>query len=114
MIVDCVGVCERDKTDSRPMDQKKSVPLDKLLQAVALGNIETDVLSSVAARLARLERDLPEADQAKIAQAAGGATLKDLARGIVNALSADMPRRASRRQLRRPRSSRSTTPRCAS
>jgi type I restriction enzyme R subunit len=91
VIVDCVGVCERDLTDSRPMDQKKSVPLEKLLQAVALGNTEPDVLSSVAARLARLEKDLPPADQARIAQAAGGATLKALARGIVNALAADLP-----------------------
>jgi type I restriction enzyme, R subunit len=84
-------VCERDLTDSRPMDQKKSVPLEKLLQVVALGNTEPDVLSSVAARLARLERDLPPDDQARIAQAAGGATLKDLARGIVNALAPDLP-----------------------
>ncbi|MDH3460863.1 MAG: DEAD/DEAH box helicase family protein [Burkholderiaceae bacterium] len=91
VIVDCVGVCERDMTDSRPMDQKKSVPLDKLLQAVALGNTEPEVLSSVAARLARLEKDLSEPDQAKITQAAGGATLKDLVRNIVDALSADMP-----------------------
>jgi type I restriction enzyme, R subunit len=91
IIVDCVGVCERDMTDSRPMDQKKSVPLDKLLQAIALGNTEPDVLSSFAARLARLEKDLPAADQARIAQAAGGVTLKDLARGIVNALSPDLP-----------------------
>ena len=45
------------------MDQKKSVPFDKLLQAVALGNIEPEVLSSVAARLARLDRDLTEADK---------------------------------------------------
>jgi type I restriction enzyme R subunit len=36
VIVDCVGACERDMTDSRPMDQHKSVPLEKLLQAVAL------------------------------------------------------------------------------
>jgi len=89
VIVDCVGVCERDLTDSRPMDQKKSVPLDKLLQAVALGNTEPEVLSSVAARLARLEKDLPEPAKARIAQAAGGRTLKDLARGIVNALDPD-------------------------
>ena len=64
VIVDCVGVCERDMTDSRPLEQQKSVPLDKLLQAVALGNTEPDVLSSLAARLARLEKDLPAADQA--------------------------------------------------
>ncbi|MGQ0656801.1 MAG: type I restriction endonuclease subunit R [Chromatiales bacterium] len=90
VIVDCVGVCEQDMTDSRPMDQKKSVPLDKLLQAVALGNTEPEVLSSVAARLARLEKGLPEADKAKIAQASGGFTLKDLARRIVDTLNPDL------------------------
>jgi len=91
VIVDCVGVCEQDMTDSRPMDQQKSVSLEKLLQAVALGNTEPDVLSSVAARLARLEKDLPVADQARIAQAAGGLTLKDLSRRLVDAIAADLP-----------------------
>ena len=85
----CVGVCERDKTDSRPMDQRKAVPLDKLLQAVALGNVEDEVLSSVAARLARLDRDLDDADKAKVIEASGGHSLRDLARGIVEALNAD-------------------------
>jgi type I restriction enzyme R subunit len=89
VIVDCVGVCERDKTDSRPMDQKKSVPLDKLLQAVALGNVEDEVLSSVAARLSRLDKDLDEDDQARIIEASGGHSLRDLARGIVQALNAE-------------------------
>jgi type I restriction enzyme R subunit len=86
VIVDAVGVCERDKTDSRPMDTKKAVPFDKLLQAVALGNVEPDVLSSVAARLARLERDLSDTDKAKVIEASGGHDLKSLARSIVEAL----------------------------
>ena len=90
IIVDCVGVCEQDKTDSAPMDQKKSVPFDKLLQAVALGNVEPEVLSSVAARLARLNRELTEGDKQRVMQAAGGASLQDLARGIVDALSPDV------------------------
>jgi type I restriction enzyme R subunit len=46
---------------------------------VALGNTEPEVLSSVAARLARLEKALSEFDKARIAQASGGLTLKDLA-----------------------------------
>ena len=86
VIVDCVGVCERDKTDSRPMDQKKSVPLDALLQAVSLGNVEPEVLSSVAVRLARLDAQLTDAERAKVAAQAGGLGLKDLSRGIVQAL----------------------------
>jgi len=89
VIVDCVGVCERDKTDSRPMDAKKSVPLDKLLQAVSLGNVEDDVLSSIAARLARLDKDAVDADRAKVVELSGGKTLRDLARGIVDALNID-------------------------
>lgn len=58
VIVDAVGVCEEDKTDSRPMERKPSVSLEKLLQAVALGNTETDVISSIAGRLARLDKRL--------------------------------------------------------
>ena len=89
VIVDCVGVCERDKTDSRPMDTKKSVPLDKLLQAVSLGNVEDEVLSSIAARLARLDKEAVDADRAKVVELSGGKTLRDLARGIVDALNID-------------------------
>jgi len=51
IIVDAVGVCERDKTDSKPMDQKKSVSFEKLLQAVSLGNTDKHVISTVAARM---------------------------------------------------------------
>ncbi|PUE31833.1 type I restriction-modification enzyme R subunit C-terminal domain-containing protein [Limnohabitans sp. Jir72] len=89
VIVDAVGVCERDKTDSRPMDTKKTVPLDKLLQAVSLGNVEDEVLSSVAARLARLDKDLSPADHAKVLEASGGKSLRDMASGIVQALNVD-------------------------
>ena len=86
IIVDCVGVCERDKTDSRPMDQKKSVSLETLLQAVSLGNVEPEVLSSVAVRLARLEAQLTDAERVKVAIEAGGLGLRELSRGIVEAL----------------------------
>ncbi len=86
VIVDCVGVCERDKTDSRPMDQKKNVPLDALLQAVSLGNVEPEVLSSVAVRLARLDAQLSDVERAKVVIEAGGLGLKELSRGIVQAL----------------------------
>ncbi len=89
VIVDCVGVCERDKTDSRPMDVKKSESFDKLLQAVSFGSVQDEVLSSIAARLARLDKDASDADRAKVVELSGGKTLRDLARGIVEALNID-------------------------
>jgi type I restriction enzyme R subunit len=99
VIVDAVGVCEQDKTDSRPMEQKPTVSLEKLMQAVAFGNTEDDVLTSLAGRLARLEHRISTEDDAKIRAASGGYGLKDLAHRIVQSLDpdAELPSPASGR-----------------
>ena len=102
VIVDTVGVCEQDKTDARPMEKKPSVAFEKLLQAVALGNTEEDVLTSIAGRLARMEHRITKADEQAISkaslpasvpkadgQAGGGLTLRDLSRGLVEAVNPD-------------------------
>ena len=89
VIVDAVGVCERDKTDSRPMDQRKSIPFDKLLQAVALGNTEPEVISSIAVRLARMNKTLEDDDKAEIEKKSGGKSLATLTNALVNSLDAD-------------------------
>ncbi|MDZ4856394.1 MAG: type I restriction-modification enzyme R subunit C-terminal domain-containing protein [Nitrospirota bacterium] len=89
VIVDAVGVCEQDKTDARPMEKKPSVAFEKLLQAVALGNTEEDVLTSIAGRLARMEHRITKKDEQAISKVSGGLTLKDLSRGLVEAVNPD-------------------------
>jgi type I restriction enzyme, R subunit len=89
VIVDTVGVCEQDKTDARPMEKKPSVAFEKLLQAVALGNTEEDVLTSIAGRLARMEHRITKEDEQAIGKASGGLTLKDLSRSLVEAVNPD-------------------------
>ncbi|MDH5348472.1 MAG: DEAD/DEAH box helicase family protein, partial [Nitrospira sp.] len=89
VIVDTVGICEQDKTDARPMEKKPSVAFEKLLQAVALGNTEEDVLTSIAVRLARMEHRITKADEQAISKASGGLSLKDLSRGLVEAVNPD-------------------------
>ncbi|MHB8534575.1 MAG: type I restriction endonuclease subunit R [Sulfuricaulis sp.] len=89
VIVDAVGVCEQDKTDSRPMEQKPTVSFEKLMQAVAFGNTEDDVLTSLAGRLARMEHRISADDDKRIRQASGGLGLKDLAHRIVQSLDPD-------------------------
>jgi type I restriction enzyme, R subunit len=66
VIVDAVGVCENDKTDSRPLERKRNVPFEKLLQAVASGNRDEDVITSLAGRLSRLDRQLTEKQRQEI------------------------------------------------
>ena len=89
VIVDAVGVCEQDKTDARPMEKKPSIAFEKLLQAVALGNTEEDVLTSIAGRLARMEHHITREDEQAISKASGGLTLKDLSRRLVEAVNPD-------------------------
>jgi type I restriction enzyme R subunit len=89
VIVDTVGVCEQDKTDARPMEKKPSIAFNKLLQAVALGNMEEDVLTSIAGRLARMEHRITKDDEQAISKASGGLTIRDLARRIVESLDPD-------------------------
>ena len=89
VIVDAVGVCEQDMTDSRPMDKKKSVPFDNLLQAVALGNTDPDVISSVAARLARLDKALEDKEKAQVQEFSDGKSIEDLTRALVDSLNPD-------------------------
>jgi len=89
VIIDAVGVCEQDKTDARPMEKKPSVSFERLLQAVAFGNTEDDVITSIAGRLARMEHRISAEDDAKIRVASGGLSLKDLAHQLVESLSPD-------------------------
>jgi type I restriction enzyme R subunit len=89
VIVDAVGVCEKDMTDSRPMERKFSVPFEKLLQAVALGNTDPDVISSVAVRISRMERYLSKEEQAKVKELSGGKGIRELAAALVTSIDPD-------------------------
>ena len=90
VIVDAVGVCEQDMTDSKPMEKKPTVSFEKLMQAMSLGNKEEDVLSSVAGRLARMAHRATEEDEQRIRELTDGFGLKDLSKNLVDALNPDL------------------------
>ena len=89
IIVDTVGICEKDKTDSGPMERKKTFSLEKLLQAVALGNVEDDVLSSIAGRLARLDKKISTEDNAEVQKLSDGKSIKELTGELVQSVNPD-------------------------
>ncbi|MBA7478963.1 hypothetical protein ES707_14391 [subsurface metagenome] len=89
VIVDAVGVCETDKTDSRPFEQKKSIPFEKLVLSVALGNRDKAILTSLVGRLARLDREIEDDDRQQIQQAASGKPLKVIINKLLDAVDPD-------------------------
>jgi type I site-specific restriction endonuclease len=88
VLVDAVGVTESDKTDSRPLERKPTVKFDQLLKNVAIGHRDEDTLTSLANRIARLDRSLSDTDKAEL-QAAGGISLKQLASDLLKATDPD-------------------------
>jgi type I restriction enzyme R subunit len=89
VLIDAVGVTESEKTIVQPLERKRTVSFEKLLENVASGASDEDTLSSLAHRLSRLEHKLTAQDQAKVAEAAGGKGLKELASDLVDALDLD-------------------------
>lgn len=90
VIVDAVGVCESDKTDSRPLERKPSIPFDKLMTQVALDVRNNDTISSLANRLARLDRNLTNNDRQEIEDISGGITIRTIINNLLDAIDPDL------------------------
>jgi type I restriction enzyme R subunit len=90
VIVDAVGVCEQDKTDSKPIDRKPAVSLDKVLKLVAAGVVDEDVTSALAGKLTRLEEDVSAQQNEEIKQASGGKDLAELTKGLLGSVDPDV------------------------
>jgi len=88
LIVDAVGVCESDKTDSRPLDKQPTVKLDKLLLGVALGKRDEDTVTTLAGRLARLDREVAP-EEALAIKTVAGKSLSELAAALLKAIDPD-------------------------
>ena len=89
VIVDAVGVTKSLKTASQPLITKPAVPLKDLATGVMMGVRDEDTVSSLAGRLARLDRELNDNDRARISELAGGTKLTDIAKGLLNAIDPD-------------------------
>ncbi len=94
VIVDAVGVTEADLHDTVPLERKRHVSFDQLLNQIGLGARDPDVVSSVASRLARLNRRITAEDRAEVGSVAG-VDLSDLVRQITDALDPDRQRDAA-------------------
>ncbi|MYG99362.1 MAG: DEAD/DEAH box helicase [Acidimicrobiaceae bacterium] len=88
VIVDAVGVTDAGLHDTVPLERKKGVSFDRLLNQIGVGSTEEAVVSSVASRLSRLNRRITAEDRAAVEKVAG-IGLDDLVRQITDALDPD-------------------------
>ena len=89
VIVDAIGVTRSLKTASQPLITKPTVPLKDLAMQVMMGAHDEDTVSSLAGRLARLNKQLDVDDQRRIREATGGMELSQLVGKLFGAIDAD-------------------------
>lgn len=99
IIVDAVGVCEQDKTDSKTLNRQPSKTLEQVLEYIAQGGTDPDALMTLAGRLARLQRLFSLDQLSELKELAGGKPFPDLAHDLLNACDPDEQIDAAKQQF---------------
>jgi type I restriction enzyme, R subunit len=90
IVIDAVGVTDTDLMETLlPLERKPRTSLKDLMKLVGFGNRDPEVASTLAGRLARLDKQLPREDREMLAKLAGGVYPGEIAHGIVEALDPD-------------------------
>lgn len=89
VIVDCVGMTDTQLADTQPLERKKTLPLKALLEHVAMGGTDPEVLSSLASRLSRLARRCGPEEHKRVDEVSGGVDIAEISRAIVDGLDPD-------------------------
>ena len=100
MLVDAVGVTESLKHVAQPLDRERKTGFDRLIDEIAAGRRDDDAVSTLAARLASLDRKIDDKAREVIARAAGGLEPKALVHKLLDAIDPDtIEREAAARQI---------------
>ena len=88
VLVDAVGVTDSLKLQAVPLERLHALGFERLLEQVASGRSDEDAVSTLAARLTRLDRRLSAEGRARI-EAVAGQPLSALAGALVQAIDPD-------------------------
>ncbi len=99
VLVDAIGVSESLKHVAQPLDRERKIGFDRLIDDIAAGRRGDDAVSTLAARLAALDRKIDDKARADIARAAG-LDPRALAHSLLDAIDPDtIEREAGARQV---------------
>jgi type I restriction enzyme R subunit len=90
VIVDAVGVCESELVDTHPLDKKPKVGLNKILDAVAFGSRDKEIVSSLASKIARIDLQLGKDEHKILKELSGGKSLSAITGELVRSLDPDV------------------------
>jgi type I restriction enzyme R subunit len=96
VVVDPIGVCRHAMVEAPPLDRNRNIAFEKLLEAVGFGSTDPEILSTLASRLTRLDRQLSHTDQSQITEMTGGENLSDIVRALADSVDPDVQLEAAK------------------
>lgn len=89
VIIDAIGVEKSQKTDSRPLEKKPGMSLMEVMESVHMGNTDEDMLTTLANRLIRLDKQINEKEKTTFAEKAQGKTITHVVKQLLHAHDPD-------------------------
>lgn len=89
VIIDAIGVEQSQKTDSRPLEKAPSVSLKEVLQRIAVGDRSEEMLSTLANRLLRLDKQINAYEKQAFEEKAEGKGISEVVRQLLYAHDPD-------------------------
>jgi type I restriction enzyme R subunit len=89
VIIDAIGVESSLKTDSRPLEKAPSVSLKEVLQRIAVGDRTEDMMSTLANRLLRIDKQINDYEKHVFTDKAKGKGITEVVRELLNAHDPD-------------------------
>lgn len=89
VLVDAIGVTKSLKTASRPPITKPTVTFKDLAMEVVMGSCDADTVSSLAGRLARIDRNFSPEQKKDFEQKTGGVSLAALTKNLFTAIDGE-------------------------
>lgn len=90
VIIDAIGVEKSQKTDSRPLEKAPSVSLKEVLDRIAVGDTSEEMLSTLANRLLRLDKQINEHEKSTLSEKAKGKAIPQIVKQLLNAHDPDV------------------------
>ena len=89
VIIDAIGVEQSQKTDSRPLEKALGISLKDVITSVAMGNTSEEMMSTLANRLIRLEKQLQDKHKKEFTEKANGLSINQVVQKLLNAHDPD-------------------------
>lgn len=89
VIIDAIGVEQSQKTDSRPLEKAPSVSLKEVLQRIAVGDRSEEMMSTLANRLLRLDKQINSYEKQTFEEKAAGKGISEVVRQLLYAHDPD-------------------------